>query len=153
MIEYPTERQDYNPSLEHGIMNISCIVSGTNIRDGSWWKGSQLIQRSPDFDVKAEIIHGNFSFGQSTARKSTLVFKVDKQRMYSCETVAQFDDVYWYTTNGLVHGNNRTLNAKLTVKMRCKSLGIDTSLFSMYAEDLFSINIVIPSRYSVSLYS
>ena len=129
MIEYPRERQDYNPSLEHGIMNISCIVSGTNIRDGSWWKGSQLIQRSPDFDVKAEIIHGNFSFGQSTARKSTLVFKVDKKRMHSCETVAQFDDVYWYTTNGLVHGKNRTLRDKFTVKMRCKSLGRHLFIF------------------------
>ncbi len=91
---------------EH-LMSMSCTISGSNIGRSMWLLNNQSIPVTVLHKTNQNTIHGRFSYGQSTAKVSTLILII-KNRNQVCNSKGEGN--YTCVTSGTIGGNTKSIN-------------------------------------------
>ncbi|KAK2176759.1 hypothetical protein NP493_641g01009 [Ridgeia piscesae] len=95
-VDYPrTVNIQENPAFDDTKFNMTCTVSGSGDTMVQWQKDGVSVDIG-DFTVTSvQVTGGQYSYGQTEAKTSTLMWQVTKrERYFTCNNITHFDGHY-----------------------------------------------------------
>ena len=98
------------------IINLTCVLSGSDIQSVSWWKnGKHITSNDLSHNVTSTYINGHFAYGQSIAAEWNVTINLNRMAVFSnCENKAYYGENYTCAAKGGFNNasSNLTIQAK-----------------------------------------
>ena len=121
-VEFP-HRVDIqqNPNFDDTDFNMTCTVSGSGDLKVQWSKDGKSVDTG-DFTVTTAPVTGQYMYGQTEAKDSTLMWKVTKRvRYFTCNNITHFDGHYTCAVSTQTAGAmTRDESKAFIVNVQCK---------------------------------
>ena len=102
--------------------NMTCTVSGCGVVKLQWLKDGVSVVNSDFAVTTVQVTDGQYMYGQTDAKNSTLVWQVTKKgRYFTCDNITRFDgnytcDVTTETAGAMTHD----VSEAFIVNVQCK---------------------------------
>ena len=122
-MEYPiSEDITKVPAYDDTDFNMTCTVSGSGDPTVEWQKDEVLVDTG-DFTVTSvPVTGGQYMYGQTEAKDSTLMWKVTKRvRYFTCNNITHFDGHYTcVVSTQTADATTRDESKAFIVNVQCK---------------------------------
>ena len=110
-----------SPAFDDSEFNMTCTVSGNGDPRVQWQKNRESVVTG-DFTVTTVPVTGQYMYGQTEAKTSTLVWQVTKRAKYfTCSNITHFDGNYTCAVSTQTAGNTTNDESKaFIVNVQCK---------------------------------
>ena len=122
-VEYPRiDNISRTPAFDDQDFNMTCTVSGSGDMNITWLKDGVSVDTNDFAVTTVQVSDGHYMYGQTAAKKSTLVWQVTKRaRYFTCGNITHFDgnytcDVTTETAGAMTHDVSKAF----IVNVQCK---------------------------------
>ena len=121
-IEFPRSVNiQWSPAFDDTNFNMTCTVSGIGDLKVQWSKDGMSVDTG-DFTVTTVPVTGQYLYGQTEAKTSTLMWQVTKRAKYfTCNNITHFDGHYTCAVSTQTAGAmTRDESKTFIVNVQCK---------------------------------
>ena len=110
-----------SPAFDDTDFNMTCTVSGNGDTRVQWQKNRESVDTG-DLTVTTVPVTGQYMYGQTEAKTSTLVWQVTKREKYfTCDNITHFDGNYTCAVSTQTAGaTTRDESKAFIVNVQCK---------------------------------
>ena len=122
-VEFPRKVNIHrSPAFDDTDFNMTCTVSGSGDLTVQWSKDGMSVDTGDCAVTSVRVTGGQYMYGQTEAKDSTLMWKVTKRvRYFTCNNITHFDGVYTCAVSTQTAGaTTRDKSKTFIVNVQCK---------------------------------